>query len=167
MTTKATLYPHGRGPAGGDSHCYPPDTIQKDATKEKKGTTEEEEGEKGEVGEREEEGEKGEVGEREEEEEEEEYAGRESDDWTGKVLPLLGPLCAVFLLGLTCLPRGGEDMEDEERWSSPEPPAWLRGRLDWIRRLTAGPHLWRRGEAERHPVCLPLHQSVNLSMKEG
>ena len=58
-------------------------------------------------------------------------------------------------------------MEDEERWSSLEPPAWLRGRLDWIRRLTAGPHLWRRGEAERHPVCLPLHQSVNLSMKEG
>lgn len=45
----------------------------------------------------------------------------------------------------------------EDEGEQPAAPAWLRGRLDWIRRLTAGPHLWRRG-AERPPVCLPLHQ---------
>lgn len=53
------------------------------------------------------------------------------------------------------------------RGDQPGVPAWLRGRLDWIRRLTAGPHLWRRG-AERPPVCLPLHQvSIWTWRKDG
>lgn len=53
------------------------------------------------------------------------------------------------------------------RGDQPGVPAWLRGRLDWIRRLTAGPHLWRR-RAERPPVCLRLHQvSIWTWRKDG
>lgn len=64
----------------------------------------------------------------------------------------------LFAVPLGVRKKGGEQ---------PGVPAWLRGRLDWIRRLTAGPHLWRHG-AKRPPVCPPLHQvSIWAWRKDG
>lgn len=81
---------------------------------------------------------------------------------TSKVPPSRPAVCSVDEGWVVCCASRRED-EGEQ----PGVPAWLRGRLDWIRRLTAGPHLWRR-RAERPPVCLPLHQvSIWAWRKDG
>lgn len=80
--------------------------------------------------------------------------------WLAKCSPP-SPLCVVLTRAVCCASRR------EDEGEQPGVPAWLRGRLDWIRRLTAGPHLWRR-RAERPPVCLPVHQvSIWVWRKDG
>lgn len=81
-------------------------------------------------------------------------------------------VCSVEQGRVVCCASRREDEEVEGRvGGQPGVPAWLRGRLDWIRRLTAGPHLWRaHGVESPHPPLprLPVSApSVNLSMKEG
>lgn len=79
---------------------------------------------------------------------------KNGQDWFdySKVLPSRPAVRSVDEGWVVCCASRRED-EGEQ----PGVPARLRGRLDWIRRLTAGPHLWRR-RAARPPVCLPLHQ---------
>lgn len=82
--------------------------------------------------------------------------------FTSKVLPSPCAVCSVDEDRVVCCASRRED-----EGKQPGVPAWLRGRLDWIRRLTAGPHLLRR-RAERPPVCLPLHQvSIWAWRKDG
>lgn len=88
-----------------------------------------------------------------------------------KLRPWIWPSLLTWCVVSLCYSAGlfsllvplGTWRDEAGRESSLEPlparssPAWLGGRLGWIRRLTAGPDLWRR-RVERPPVWLPLHQ---------